>query len=137
MSDLIARLPLPVRPVPAGPHTVEAVVLAAARTIQTNGHWQGEDYVPAIDREATVPQSMLPMSILGALRCAAGGDPTTCSVLADEATARLAVTIAEPPYGDIFTLEAVVEEWGAVPGRSGDEVVALLELVATTSVRAA
>lgn len=131
------RVILPM-PAPAAPPTVEAVFLAAARLIHANGHWQ-DDYVPdACDREMTVPASMRPMSIVAALRCAVSGDPMAYSLLADEALMHLAVAIdPEPERGDIFALEGIVEDWGDEPGRSGDEVVELLELVATTPARAA
>lgn len=117
---------------PARPSTVPAVLLAAARIIQANGLWQG-DYVPdAFDREMCVPHFIRPMSIVGAIRCAATGDPHRSSQLADTAIGFVALSIDGGPYwGDVFSLEAHVNEWNDVPGRSGDEAVALLERLAT------
>ncbi|MEV8623364.1 hypothetical protein [Streptomyces sp. NPDC051079] len=123
---------------PARPSTVPAVLLGAARIIQANGLWQG-DYVPdAFDREisaAEVPHAHRPMSIVAALRCAATGNPHLHPVLVDEAICFLAVRLEVdgegPEYGDIFALEQHVDDWTDVPGRTADEAVALLEMVAT------
>lgn len=132
------RHPLPVRFVMPRPTTVPAVLLAAARIVQAQGLWQG-DYVPdAFDREMTVPHSARPMSVVAAIRCAVSGDPHRTSQLADMAVGFLALSIdGGPQWGDVFSLESHVDSWGDEPGRTGDDVVAMLELVATAPERAA
>ncbi len=133
-----ARHPLPVRFVMPRPTTVPAVLLAAARIVQANGLWQG-DYVPdPLDREMCVPHFLRPMSLVAAIKCAVSGDPRRDSQLADMAVGFLALSLeGGPEFGDIFSLEAHVEAWGDRPGRSGDDVVRVLELLATAPERAA
>jgi hypothetical protein len=118
---------------------VPAVLLGAARIIQANGLWTGGDYVPdAFDREICIPHFLRPMSIVAAIKCAATGDPHRTSQLADMTIGFLALSIDGGPYwGDFRSLEAHVEEWNDVPGRSGDDAVALLEQAATAPERAA
>ncbi|MFG2900926.1 hypothetical protein ACGFZH_28055 [Streptomyces zaomyceticus] len=132
------RRPVLVLLAPARPATVPAVLLGAARILQANGLWQG-DFVPDFrDREMCIPHFMRPMSIVAALRCAATGDPHGESRLGDTAIGYVALSIdGGPYYGDIFSLQAHVDEWGDVAGRSADEAVALLERLATSSERAA
>lgn len=127
-----------VAPIVSSPSTVMAVLLAAARTIQANGHYQG-DYVPDVrDRELHVPHFLRPMSIVAAVKYAAAGDPHKDSLLADNALGVLALAIGDgPAWGDIFSLEAHIEDWGDEDGRSGDEVIALLERVATAPLERA
>ncbi|MET9955653.1 hypothetical protein ABZ135_29465 [Streptomyces sp. NPDC006339] len=123
---------------PARPTTVSAVLLGAARIVQTNGLWQG-DYVPdACDREMCVPHFLRPMSVVAAIRCAATGDPHRSSQLADTAVGFVALSLdGGPVWGDVFSLETHVDAWGDMPGRSADEAVALLEMLATAPERAA
>ncbi|WP_327169505.1 hypothetical protein [Streptomyces subrutilus] len=119
---------------PSRPTTVPAVLLAAARVIQSNGLWQG-DWVPdPFNREMCIPHFLRPMSIVTAIKYAATGDPHVyVSRVADDAIAALALAIGDgPDYGDIFSLEEHIEDWGDEPGRSVDEAVALLEWVATS-----
>lgn len=127
-------------PVPR-PSTVPAVLLAAARIIQANGLWQHDYVVDPCDREISaeeVPHAMRPMSIVGAIRCAATGDPHRSSQPADMAVGFVALSLdGGPEYGDIFSLERHVEEWGDEVGRSTDDAVALLEQLATAPERAA
>jgi hypothetical protein len=133
-----ARHPLPIRFVMPRPTTVAGVLLAAARIVQAQGLWQG-DYVPdPLDREMTVPHSARPMSLVAAIKCAVSGDPHHNSQLADMAIGYLALSLdGGPEFGDIFSLEAHVEAWGDEPGRTGDDVVRMLELAATAPERAA
>jgi hypothetical protein len=132
------RHPLPIRFVLPRPMTVPAVLLAAARIVQANGLWQG-DYCPDVmDREMCVPHFLRPMSVVAAIKCAVSGDPHRESQLADTTIGFLALSIeGGPEYGDIFSLEAHVEAWGDQPGRTGDDVVGMLELLATAPERAA
>lgn len=132
------RHPLPVRFMMPRPLTVPAVLLAAARIVQANGLWQG-DYVPdPLDREMTIPHSARPMSLVAAIKCAVSGDPHRESQLADTTIGFLALSLeGGPEWGDIFSLEAHVEAWGDEPGRTGDDVVRMLELAATAPERAA
>ncbi|MGW8326540.1 DUF6197 family protein [Streptomyces sp. NPDC055897] len=119
------------------PTTVTAVFRAAARLIATNGHYQG-DYCPdPFDREmdpAELPHHMRPLSIVAALRCAVSGDPHTNSLLSDAAISvlalRLEVNGEGPFWGDIFSLEFHIAEWGDVDGRTTESVVAVLEAAA-------
>lgn len=84
-----------------------------------------------MDREMRVPHALRPMSIVAALKCAVSGDPHRTSLLADQAIGTLALRLLVdgegPVYGDIFALEAHVDAWGDVPGRSVESVVAVLE----------
>ncbi|MFE5895873.1 hypothetical protein ACFQ67_00330 [Streptomyces sp. NPDC056488] len=125
---------LPVR----RPSTVPGVLLRAAQILQANGLWQG-DYVPdPLDREVCVPHFLRPMSVIAALNCAATGDPHRTSQVSDMAMGFVALSIDGGPYWtDFRSLEAHVEAWNDAEGRSADEAVALLELLATTSERAA
>lgn len=128
-------------PAPARPTTVPAVLLAAARILQTNGLWQGDYLLDPCDREvseAELPHRQRPMSVVAAIRCAATGTPHGTSQLADTAIGFVALSIdGGPVYGDIFSLEQHVDEWGDEPGRSADEAYALLEQLATAPERAA
>ncbi|KUH38424.1 MULTISPECIES: hypothetical protein [Streptomyces] len=135
------RRPTRVAFTPPRPSTVPGVLLAAARVIQANGLWHG-DYVPdPFDREISadeVPHTRRPMSVVAALKCAATGSPHGESQLADMAIGFVALSIdGGPAWGDIFSLERHVEDWGDAPGRSADDAVALLETLATAPERAA
>ncbi|MES9804963.1 DUF6197 family protein [Streptomyces cinereoruber] len=125
---------LPVR----RPTTAPGVLLRAAQILQANGLWQG-DYVPdPLDREVCIPHFLRPMSVIAALNCAATGDPHRSSQLGDVAMGVVALSIDGGPYwGDFRSLQAHVEEWNDEPGRTADDAVKLLELLATTSERAA
>ncbi|MFE9845837.1 DUF6197 family protein [Streptomyces goshikiensis] len=127
---------LPTRP--HAPTTVEGVFLAAARLLQSRGLWQG-DYVPdVLDREMCIPHCLRPMSIVAAIKCVVSGNPHRDSQLADTAIGVLALSIdGGPVWTDLFSLEAHVEAWNDVAGRSVDDAVALLELAATAPERAA
>lgn len=123
---------------PARPTTVPAVLLGAARILQVNGLWQG-DYVPDVcDRVLSIPHFLRPMNIVAALRCAATGDPHRSSQVADMAIGFVALSIDGGPYWrDFRSLEAHVDAWNDAAGRSADEAVALLEMLATAPERAA
>jgi hypothetical protein len=126
-------LPLPEAPV-ARPVAVPAVFRAAARLIAANGHYQGDHVPDAFDREMCVPHFLRPMSIVAALKCATTGDPHLTSLLADNAIAVLALRLEVdgegPLFGGIFDLEAHVDGWGDLEGRSVESVVAVLEAAA-------
>lgn len=114
--------------------SVPAVLWAAARLIEANGHFQGDHVPDPFDREMCIPHFLRPMSIVAALKCAATGDPHRTSLLADRAIAVLALRLdGGPEYGDIFSLESHVDEWGDVLGRTAEEAVALLEAAAVES----
>lgn len=129
-----------VRPVPlhespqARPETVPAVFRAAARLLAANGLYQG-DFVPdTFDREMYVPHALRPMSIVAALKCSTTGDPHSTSLLADRAISVLALRLEVdgegPLFGGIFDLEAHVDGWGDVEGRTAESAVAVLEAAA-------
>ncbi|MFH8717289.1 DUF6197 family protein [Streptomyces zaomyceticus] len=135
------RRPVLVLLAPARPTTVPAVLLGAARILQAQGLWQG-DYVPdPLDREISpeeLPHSRRPMSVIAAIHCAVTGDPHRTSQLGDMAMGVVALSIDGGPYwGDFRSLEAHVEAWNDMPGRTADEAVELLERLATSSERAA
>lgn len=118
----------------ARPTTVPAVFRAAARILAANGLYQG-DFVPdAFDREMCVPHFLRPMSIVAALKCATTGDPHLTSLLADEAIAVLALRLEVdgegPLFGGIFDLEAHVDAWGDLEGRTTESAVSMLEAAA-------
>lgn len=118
----------------ARPTTVPAVFRTAARLLAANGLYQG-DFVPdACDREICVPHFLRPMSIVAALKCATTGDPHLTSLLADEAIAVLALRLEVdgegPLFGGIFDLEAHVDGWGDLEGRTTESAVAVLEAAA-------
>lgn len=113
------------------PTTVHAVFRAAARLIAANGHYRGDHVPDPFDREMCIPHFLRPMSIVAALKCATTGDPHVTSLLADEAIDRLALRLnGGPEYGDIFSLEAHVDEWGDAEGRTTESAVAVLEAAA-------
>lgn len=118
----------------ARPTTVPAVFRAAARILAANGLYQG-DFVPdAFDREMCVPHFLRPMSIVAALKCATTGDPHRTSLLADKAIAVLALRLEVdgegPLFGGIFDLEAHVDAWGDLEGRTTESAVSMLEAAA-------
>jgi hypothetical protein len=115
----------------ARPSTVPQVFRAAARLLAANGLYQG-DFVPdAMDREMCIPHFLRPMSIVAALKCAVSGDPHLGSLLADEAIGVLALRLnGGPEYGDVFSLEAHVDDWGDGEGRTTESAVAVLEAAA-------
>ncbi len=138
--QLTRVLSLSMAPV-ARPTTVPAVFRTAARILAANGLFQG-DFVPdAMDREMRIPHFLRPMSIVAALKCAVSGDPHLTSLLADEAISVLALRLrvdGEPPfYGGIFDLEAHIDSWGDLEGRSTESAVAVLEAAADASEVAA
>lgn len=113
------------------PTNVPAVFRAAARVLAANGLYQGDFLPDPMNREMCIPQVFRPMSLVAALRCAVSGDPQVSSLLADEAVGVLALRLDDGPvYGDIFSLEAHVDEWGDMPGRSTESAVAVLEAAA-------
>ncbi|MFH9826765.1 DUF6197 family protein [Streptomyces bobili] len=118
----------------ARPSTVPGVYRAAARLLASNGLYQG-DFVPdTFDREICVPHFLRPMSIVAALKCATTGDPHLTSLLSDEAIAVLALRLEVdgegPLFGGIFDLEAHVDGWGDLKGRTTESAVAVLEAAA-------
>ncbi|MEU4348266.1 hypothetical protein [Streptomyces sp. NPDC023838] len=119
------------------PTTVPAVLLGAARILRLTGLWQGDYLLDPCDREVSrdeLPHSQRPMSIVAAIKCAATGDPHRECQLADTAIGVVALTIApEPPYGDIFSLESIVEEWGDAEGRTAEAAVTILTAAADAS----
>lgn len=127
-------LPLPKPPLPRR-SPLSAVFRKAARILAANGHFQG-DYLPdPFDREMCIPHFLRPMSIVAALKCAVSGDPHTWAVLSDQAIAVLALRLElngelGPYYGDINSLEAHIDAWGDVEGRTVESVVAVLESAA-------
>ncbi|MFE6103228.1 hypothetical protein ACFVQ4_25170 [Streptomyces laurentii] len=125
----------------ARPATVPAILLAAARILTANGLWQGDYVVDPCDREispAEFPHDRRPMNIVAAIRCAATGDPHLCSQLADMTVGFVALSLdGGPVWTDVFSLEAHVDEWNDAPGRTAENAVALLELLATAPERAA
>ncbi|PWG13950.1 hypothetical protein DF268_08785 [Streptomyces sp. V2] len=130
MTELLIPVPLHVSPV-ARPTTVPQVFRAAARILASNGLYQG-DFVPdALDREICVPHFLRPMSVVAALKCATTGDPHLTLPLADEAIGRLALRLEVdgegPLYGGIFDLEAHIDAWGDLEGRTTESAVAMLE----------
>lgn len=109
------------------PTSVASTFRAAARVLAARGLYQGDLVPDAFDREMCLPHSLRPMSIVAALKCAVSGDHRTDSLLADEAIARLALRLGEgPAWGDIFSLEAHVDDWGDVPGRTTESACAVL-----------
>ncbi|WP_338683828.1 hypothetical protein QD712_25510 [Streptomyces acidiscabies] len=130
MTELLIPVPLHVSPV-ARPTTVPQVFRVAARILASNGLYQGDHVPDALDREVCVPHFLRPMSVVAALKCATSGDPHLTSLLADEAIARLALRLEVdgegPLFGGIFDLEAHVDAWGDVEGRTSESAVAMLE----------
>lgn len=124
------RVKLPTR----RPTTVPGVFRAAARVLAANGLHQGDYFPDATNREMCIPEVFRPLSIVGALRCAATGSPREYSLLGDEALAVLALRLevdgAGPEYRDIFSLEDHVDGWGDLPGRTTESAVAVLEAAA-------
>ena len=121
----------------ARPTTIPGVFRAAARLLANRGLYQG-DFVPDVfDREMCVPHFLRPMSIVAALKCAVSGDPHLTSLLSDEAIATLALRLEVdgegPLFGGIFDLEAHVDAWGDLEGRSTESAVAVLEAAAEAS----
>ena len=133
MTEMLTPIPLYVSPL-AAPVSVPQVFRRAARILAANGLWQGDHVPDGFDREMCIPHFLRPMSIVAALKCATSGDPHVTSLLADEAIAVLALRLevdgAGPVYGGIFDLEAHVDAWGDVEGRSVECVVAVLEAAA-------
>ena len=118
----------------ARPTTVPGVYRAAARLLAKRGLYQG-DFVPDVfDREMCIPHALRPMSIVAALKCVTTDDPHRTSLLSDEAIAVLALRLEVdgegPLFGGIFDLEAHVDAWGDVEGRTTEAAVAVLEAAA-------
>jgi len=117
--------------------SVPQVFRAAARVLAANGLYQG-DFVPDVfDREMCIPHFLRPMSIVAALKCATTGDPHVTSLLVDEAICVLALRLEVdgegPLFGGIFDLEAHVDGWGDLEGRTAESAVAVLESAADAS----
>ena len=130
---------LPLHEAPqARPTTVPQVFRAAARLLAKRGLYQG-DYVPDVfDREMCIPHAFRPMSVVAAIKCATTGDPHVTSPLTDEAIGVLALRLdGGPEFGDIDSLEAHVDGWGDVEGRTTESAVAVLEAAADASEVAA
>ncbi|MFE6225426.1 hypothetical protein [Streptomyces sp. NPDC057854] len=118
------------------PTTVPAVLLAAARIIETNGWWPTDWVEDAFDRRLTTPHASRRMNIVGAIRCAVSGDPHRESQLADTAIGYVALSL-DPEWTDAYSLRAHVDDWAQEPGRTAANAVALLEHLATAPERAA
>jgi len=120
------------------PTTLAGTFRAAARVLAANGLYQG-DYVPdARDKEMCIPHFLRPMSIVAALKTAVTGDPHGTSRLADEAISTLALRLGDGPrWGDIFSLEAHVDDWGDGEGRTTESAVAVLYAAADASEQVA
>jgi hypothetical protein len=128
----------PARPTaPSAPTTVEGVLLSAARVIARVGLHHGDYVLDALGRDGVdVPMFVRPMSVVGAIRYAATGDPQRSSTLADQAVGFLALSIdGGPVWTDIFSLERHVEDWSDTTDKA--TAVAVLESVATAPERAA
>lgn len=113
------------------PTTTAGALRAAARLLAVRGLYQG-DYIPdPCDREMCIPQAMRPMSIVAAIRCAVSGHPLWTGLLSDEVIGVLALRLElngelGPYYGDIHSLEAHVDGWGDLPGRTTESACAVL-----------
>lgn len=129
------QTPVPLHQAPqARPTSLSQTYRAAARILAANGLYQG-DFVPdGFDREMCIPHFLRPMSIVAALKTATTGDPHRTSLLADEAIAVLALRLEVdgegPLFGGIFDLEAHVDGWGDLEGRTTESAVAVLEAAA-------
>ncbi|MEV6569989.1 hypothetical protein [Streptomyces sp. NPDC051577] len=128
------KVPLPVRPT----LSVESVLLLAASAISVRGLHHG-DYVADPfnwQTEQSFPTALRPMSVVGAIRYAATGDPQRSSQLADMAMNVLALSLdGGPVWTDLLSLERHVEDWS--DGLTAVEAVAGLERVATSPVERA
>lgn len=136
-----SRVALPAR----RPDTVAGLLRAAGRVLAFVGLHQGDLVPDPFDREMSAtafPHHLRPMSIVAALKCAAAGSPHADSALADKAIGYLALRLVVdgelgPYFGDIFSLEAHVDAWGDVEGRTTESVCAVLygaaDVVAVTS----
>ncbi|WP_282698059.1 hypothetical protein [Streptomyces sp. CC208A] len=132
------RRPVPVLLAPPRPTTVPAVLLAAARIIETNGFWASDWVEDAFDRRLTTPHASRRMNLVGAIRCAVAGDPHRESQLADMAIGYVALSLGDgPAWTDAFSLRAHVDIWAEEPGRTAANAVALLEYLAAAPERAA
>lgn len=134
--QLTRVLPLNASPV-ARPSTVPAVFRTAARILAANGLYQGDHVPDTFDREMCIPHFLRPMSVVAALKCAVSGDPHIPSLLADAAIGVLALRLEVdgegPLFGGVFDLEAHVDAWGDLEGRTAEPAVAVLEAAADGS----
>jgi hypothetical protein len=130
------RRPVLVLLAPPRQTTVPAVLLAAARIIETNGFWATDWVEDAFDRRLTTPHASRRMNLVGAIRCAVSGDPHRESQLADMAIGYASLSLA-PEWTDAYSLRTHLDNWAEMPGRSATEAVALLEMLATAPERAA
>lgn len=113
------------------------VFTQAADVIRVNGHYQGDHLPDPFDREMCIPHFLRPMSIVAALRYAASGDPHRDSLLADAAISALALLLdGGPEWGDIFSLEAHVTDWGDNKGRTDADAIGALESAAAECSKA-
>ncbi|MCY0960808.1 DUF6197 family protein [Streptomyces sp. H27-H5] len=123
------KVPLPVRPT----LSVESVLLLAASVIAERG-LHHEDYVedPLNKRlDPSFPLTLRAMSVVGAIRYAATGDPQHSSQLSETTVGFLALSLDGGPFWtDWRSLERHVEDWS--DGMTAVEAVALLERVATS-----
>lgn len=134
--QLTRVVPLNEAPV-SRPTTVPQVFRTAARILAANGLYQGDHVPDTFDREMCIPHPLRPMSIVAALKCAVSGDPHLPSLLADGAIAVLALRLEVdgegPLFGGVFDLEAHVDAWGDLEGRTTESAVAVLEAAADGS----
>lgn len=107
---------------------------AAARILAANSLHQGDFVADTFNRRMDTPHAERPMSIVGALNCAATGDPHRPTAESREAIAALAdrlVVDGEGPYArDELALAFHVDAWGDVEGRTTESAVAVLEQAA-------
>lgn len=125
------RVILPMLPLVPATATVEDVLRAAAGALQSRGLHHGDYVAGALDNfEDAFPKCLRPMSVVGAIRYAATGNPQRTSQLADQAVGFLALSLdGGPDRLDLLSLESHVEAWS--DDATTDAVVAFLELAAT------
>ena len=120
---------------------LSAVYRKAARLIAVNGHHQGDYFPDPFDRRLNTPHAERPLSIVAAIRCAVSGSPHRETALSEAAVKVLAHRLlvdGEPPFNDAaWVLECHVANWGDLPGRTVESVVAVLEAAADASEAAA
>lgn len=117
--------------------TLPQVYRFAARLLVRNGFHQGDLMSDPFDRQLTTLHINRPMSIVGAVRSVANGNPHVISPFSELAIRVLAHRLlvdGEGPFGDTrLALATHVDSWGDLPGRTVESVVAVLEAAADAS----